>query len=308
MPSHYHFWHTTGTCGGFGAAAAAGKLLNLNEDQLVDALGNAGSQAAGLWEFLEDNAMTKYLHCGKAASNGILAALLAEKGFTGAKKIIEGNRGFVKATSNGTNPEEKFASLGLEYKILETSFKPYASCRHTHATIGAIINLREKYRLNPENVEKMTIHVYEVATQIAQNNEKYEDARAAKFSLVFCAAAALYYGRLPVSAFSPEALKNQAVLGIAKNTTIHIDEECNKAYPEKWMAKVSVRTRDKKVYEGRMEYPKGDPENPFTEQDFIKKFMDLAVAAVNQDQAKSLLARCKGVEEVQDMSNLFTSL
>lgn len=305
MPSHYYFWHTTATCGGFGAAAAVGKLLRLTGEQLVDALGNAGSQAAGLWEFLEDNAMTKYLHCGKAASNGVLAAFLAEKGFTGAKKIIEGNRGFVKATSSGTSPEEKFASLGLEYKILETSFKPYASCRHTHATVGAVLKLKEKYKLEAAQTDRITVNVYKTALQIARNNEHYEDARAAKFSMVYCAAAALYFGGLPLKAFSKEALVNPEILRLAKNTVLNSDEELNKQYPEKWIARVVIEAGGK-TYEELVEYPKGDPENSFTEQDFEDKYLDLATTVLTREKAECILIRCKNLEGISDMSNFFT--
>lgn len=305
MPSHYYFWHTTATCGNFGSAAAAGKLLQLTAEQLVDALGNAGSQAAGLWEFLEGNTMTKYLHCGKAAYNGTLAALLAQKGLTGPAGILEGERGFVRATSQEADPAEKFSSLGRLYKINETVFKPYPSCRHTHSTVGAIIGLKEQCGLDPANVEQMVLNVYQVAKQIAQNNEKFADARAAKFSLVYCAAVALYYGGLPLSAFTPEALKNPEVLRIARNTVINIDEEFNKAYPEKWMSRVVIHTTDGKVYEKLMEYPKGDPENPFSDKDFEDKFMGLATIAMNDEQAKSLLQRCLEVENCKDMSTFF---
>lgn len=214
MPSHYYFWHTTATCGAFGAAAAAGKLLELSHEEMVNAIGNAGTQAAGLWEFIEDNAMTKYLHCGRASSSGVLSALLAQKGFTGPKKIIEGERGFVKATSSEMNPEEKFNTIGRQYKILENSFKPYASCRHTHSTIEAVLNLKDQHGLTGTDIEKMTITTYEVAIQIAKNNVTYQDARAAKFSLVYCAAAALYYGEVTPQAFSDEALRNENVIKI----------------------------------------------------------------------------------------------
>lgn len=305
MPSHYYFWHTTATCGNFGAAAAAGKLLGLSTAQMTNALGNAGSQAAGLWEFLDNSSMTKYLHCGKAAYNGMLAALLAKKGFTGPTKIFEGDRGFVKATSQEMDPDEKFLSLGQQFKITETVFKPYPSCRHTHSSIGAIISLKEQYHIVPSNVAEMVLYVNRVATQIAQNNEKFDEPRAAKFSLVYCAASALYYGSLPLKAFTLEALANPDVLQIADNTVVNIDDECDRAYPEKWMSRVKIKTKDGKIYEKKVEYPKGDPENPFSDKDFEDKFLGLVATAIDDKQARRLLESCMEIEDYKDISDVF---
>lgn len=306
-PSHYYFWHTTGTCGTFGSAAAAGKLLGLTKPQMVDALGNAGSQAAGLWQFIEDSAMTKYLHCGKAAFNGVLAARLAQKWFTGATEILEGDRGFVKATSQETEPEKKFMTLGREYKILETSFKPYASCRHTHSTIGAVINLKNKYNLDIKKVDKIKIDIYKTATMIAQNNEKYEDARSARFSLVYCAAAALYFGDVSLQAFEPSSLKNPDILRAARNTSITIAEDIEKMYPGKWPARVVIEAEGK-TYTELVEYPKGDPENPFTLEDFKNKFMGLTSAVLKENYALALVAKCLQLEEIEDIAKLFNFL
>lgn len=304
-PSHYYFWHTTGTCGTFGAAASAGKLLKLTEKQMVDALGNAGSQAAGLWQFIEDNAMTKYLHCGKAAFNGVLSALLARKGFTGAKRILEGEKGFVKATSTESNPEKSFMTMGQQFKILETSFKPYASCRHTHSTIGAVISLRNKYNLDIKKIDKITINVYKVAIMIARNNEEYKDARAARFSLVYCAAAAMYFGDVSLKAFESETLKNPELLRLAKKISINVSEDLDRMYPQKWPAQVIVESEGR-IFEEIVEYPKGDPENPFSWEDFENKFMGLTAEAMNEADARVLITKCRQLENIEDMSEFLT--
>lgn len=304
MPSHYEIWHTTGTCGTFGATASAGKLFGLTKAELTHALGNAGSQAAGLWQFLEDNAMTKYLHCGKAAYNGLLAAMLAQSGLTGAKRIVEGERGFVVATSAEVNPEEKFRNIGSNYKIMETSYKPFASCRHTHSTINAVLNLKKEHNIKIQQVDKIVINIYRTATLIAQNNEVYETARAAKFSLVYCAAAALKFGTVSVDAFSNEALKNPEILRVAKKTSINIDENIDKAYPEKWMSRVVIEVAGKQ-YEKLVEYPKGDPENPFSESDYYDKYMNLAKTAMSEEKADELFSKCMKLEKVEDLSTFF---
>src|SRR5215470_8578177 len=150
-PSHYYFFHPTGTVATFGAAAAAGSLLGLNVNQMVDALGSAGTQAAALWEFNADGAMSKHLHPGKAAMNGILAADLARVGFTGATRILEGQRGFLKAMTGGPErsaphyDESRITDgLGTRWKIGENSYKLHACCAHTHTAVDGVLEVRER--------------------------------------------------------------------------------------------------------------------------------------------------------------------
>ncbi|HET7093840.1 MAG TPA: MmgE/PrpD family protein, partial [Thermomicrobiales bacterium] len=140
--SHYAYWHNTATCGAYGAAAAAGVVLGLAPERLVWALGNAGSIAGGLWQFNHDGAMTKHLHAGRAAANGVLAARLAARGFTGARAILEGPQGLFAAASRDARPERVVAgldTLGGEtpWRIHGVSIKPHASCRHTHPAVDA---------------------------------------------------------------------------------------------------------------------------------------------------------------------------
>src|SRR5262245_16784132 len=132
--SHYALWHTTATCGTFGAAAAVALLLDLSEDQIVQTLGSAGTQAAGLWQFLEDGAMSKQLHPAHAAAAGILSAELAKRGFTAAKKIFEGPKGFLAAMSKDAAPEMLTDGLGRSYRIVTNSFKKHASRSEEHTS------------------------------------------------------------------------------------------------------------------------------------------------------------------------------
>ena len=143
-PSHYRFWHPTGTAATFGAAAAAGSLLKLDARQMLDALGSAGTQAAGLWEFNADGAMSKHLHPGKAAFNGVLSADLAREGFTGATRILEGERGFFRAMSATHDASRITDGLGTRWKILENCYKLYSCCGHIHTAIDAALAIREQ--------------------------------------------------------------------------------------------------------------------------------------------------------------------
>jgi len=150
--SHYRYWHTTGTCGTFGAAAGAAKVLGLGPEQFVWALGSAGTQSSGLWEFLTQGAMSKQLHPGKSSMNGLLAALLAQKGFTGSSSIFEGEKGFLKATSDDYDLRFLTDGLGEKFHTERNSLKYYASCGHTHSSIGAALEILEERKLDVSSI------------------------------------------------------------------------------------------------------------------------------------------------------------
>src|SRR5262249_6843189 len=160
--THYFHWHNTSTCGVFGAAAAAGWLLRFDQERMVWALGNAGTQASGLWQFIQDGTMSKHLHAGRAASNGVLAAELADCGFTWARRILEGSQGFWAATAPDGDREAVTRGLGSDpWKLPGVSIKPYPSCRHTHAAVDAALALHKQLgQLRPEQVARLEIEGY----------------------------------------------------------------------------------------------------------------------------------------------------
>ncbi len=286
-PSHYKYWHTTGTCGTFGAAAAAGKILGLNKEQMVYALGNAGSQAAGLWEFIVDGAMTKHLHPGKAAMNGLLAALLAARNFTGASRILEGDRGFFVSTAAEYDASKVTRGLGDEYKIEENCFKIHSSCRHTHSMLDAIIALAGDHNLNPTEIQSVKVNVYRVAVDIAGNpnpNTEY----AAKFSLPFCAALGIARRSAGLQDFGPEALHDPAIRDIMQKTSVAVDPELDAMYPECWPARVAVETA-RGTFKGQADYPKGDPENPVSKGELEEKFFALVEPVLGRERASRLI-------------------
>lgn len=302
-PSHYKYWHTTGTCGTFGSAAASAKLLDLEPMQVVYSLGNAGSQAAGLWEFINDNAMTKFLHCGKAAMNGIIASMLTKLGLTGATKILEGEQGFFKAYSSEKDYERCFEDLGKHFKINETAFKPYASCRHTHPSVDGVLDLKRKYDINPEEVESINIQTYETATKIA-GNEVFYDAMSAKFSLAYCISAALCFGKLGVGEFTQNKIESSSIKDLAKKVKITVNEDINNNYPDKWQSKITIKTKQGN-YETFIKYPKGDPENTLNEDEIDEKFMGLATLKISENKGREILSKCKQIEDVDSLSDFF---
>lgn len=274
-PSHYYYWHNTATCGTFGAAAAAAKLLDLNVEQTIHALGSAGTQAAGLWQFIEDGAMSKQLHPGKAAMNGVMSALLAEKGFTGATQILEGSRGFFRAMSEKFDESKITNGLGEIFKITENSFKVHASCRHTHPAMDLMLDVTKEKTLRVEDIDEIKVGAYQAAINIT-NNDHPTTQYASKFSLQFCTALALLTGKGGLAQFTEETLWDEDIRALMKKVSVGVDPEIEAAYPEKWGSKVEISLRSGEKIVIQTEYPKGDPENPVTSNDLVDKFMILA--------------------------------
>ncbi|HPZ43537.1 MAG TPA: MmgE/PrpD family protein [Bacillota bacterium] len=304
-PAHYYFWHTTGTCGTFGAAAAAGKLLGLSREQLIWALGNAGTQAAGLWEFLADGSMSKHLHPGKAAQNGVLAALLAREGFTGAATIIEGERGFCRATASTYELDKIIKSLGSSpYKVEENCYKIHASCRHTHPAVDLVLELAAKHSIRASDVAGLTVRTYSTALNITANHQP-DTVYAAKFSLPFCVALALVKGSCGLKDFTPETLADPEIRHLMSVVSLVQDPGLDALHPARWPAEVEIITKSGLSYCGRTDFPRGDPENPLTAGDLLQKFYDLATGPWGEHRAGVLGEAVLGLEHVENLAALF---
>jgi 2-methylcitrate dehydratase PrpD len=301
-PSHYYYWHNTATCGTFGAAAAASKLLQLNKKQTIHALGSAGTQAAGLWEFIEDGAMSKQLHPGKAAMNGVISALLAEKNFSAAQKILEGKRGFFEAMSEAYDVSKVTNKLGEEFKIMENSFKVHASCRHTHHAMDIMMDLAKESDIQLPDVERINVKTYQVAIDITDNADP-ETLYAAKFSLQFCTALALLIGDGGVDAFNEDNLWNDKIRQLMKLVNVSVDPEINKQYPDKWGAIVEVELTSGNWIIKETDFPKGDPENAVSTEDLLKKFKTLtnSLAASAQNSLSDKLLHLESLNTIEDL-------
>jgi 2-methylcitrate dehydratase PrpD len=296
---HYYYFHNTGTCGVFGAAAAAGWLLGLTEKQFVSAFGNAGTQAAGLWEFNTEGDMSKHLHAGKAAANGVLAADLARRGFTGARRILEGERGLFAATAPGANPTPLSDLWSLDhpepiFKIGGVSIKPHASCRHTHAAVDAALELRtrlDRQALDSpgtSNVLQVHVDAYQAALDLCDNPNP-ETPYAAKFSLQYCVAAALTRSRVGLAEFTPEAIASAGIRSILPRISATLEPDFEARYPAEWPARVRLELAGGPAVSATVANPKGDPENPLTPQELADKFRDLAAYAGHAAQADNMI-------------------
>lgn len=298
-PDHYRLWHTTATCGTFGAAAAAAKLLKLDRAAIVDALGSAGTQAAGLWQFLVDGAMSKQLHPAHAAAAGVLAAELGRRGFTGAKEIFEGEKGFLRAMSTSPTPDRLTEGLGSEYRMVDNAFKKHASCRHTHSAIDAALQVRDETSLDVDAIDEISVHVYPAADDLLRHIEP-TTPYAAKFSLPYTVAAAVCRGHVGLSDFVD--LGAADIGSVIPKIRVVRDDALGNEYPTKWPSTVEIRFHDGTTAGARVDYPRGDARNPLTNDELEEKFRTLTAGVLESGQQDHLVAASMDLEAIEARS------
>ncbi|NDP43946.1 MAG: MmgE/PrpD family protein [Aromatoleum sp.] len=273
--SHYKVFHTTGTAGTIAAAAATGRLLRLPADAMLDAFGSAGTQAAGLWEFLRDGADSKQLHTAKAAADGMLAAYLAQQGFTGAKRILEGAQGMAAGMSRDAEPAKLTDRLGERWALAETSFKYHASCRHTHPAADALLQVVVEHDLAPGQIARVTAHVHQAAIDVLGPVVDLTTVHQAKFSMGTVLAIAATFRRAGLREFA-DCFRDPGVVSLCERVRMAFDPEVEAAYPRRWVGKVDVETTDGRTLHGRVDEPKGDPGNTLSRAELTEKALRLA--------------------------------
>lgn len=284
-------FHSTGTVGTFVAGAVAAKLLKLNENQITNALGLCGTQAAGLLESDHSGSMGKSLHVGKAVYNGILSVFLAKNGFTGSETVLDGEEGFLKAMAySGLGEdytlEEVFSKVG-EVEVKEIYFKKYPVCRHLHSSIEAILKLRNIINKEYDHIESIFVKTYEIAASHDNYNPKtLEDL---KQSLPYALAIALVCGNVTLdnlkSLISHGLLNDKSdsetvnlIKKIANKVVISIDPQFEELYPDQRPSNVIIRLDENfrnGIFQNIVSIPKGDIENPFKLSEIVSKFKEL---------------------------------
>ncbi|MFY3192496.1 MmgE/PrpD family protein [Achromobacter xylosoxidans] len=272
--SHYKIFHTTGTAGTLAAAAATGRLLGLSPAAMLDAFGSAGTQAAGLWEFLRDAADSKQLHTARAAANGIAAAYLAQEGFTGARHILEGPQGMAAGMSSDAVPARLTDRLGTRWALAETSFKFHASCRHTHPAADALQQVLREHKLAESDIARVVAQVHQGAIDVLGPVVDPRTVHQSKFSMGTVLGLIARQGRAGLPEFDA-ALDDPAVADFRGRVTMELDPEVDGAYPQRWIGKVTVHTRDGRVLHGRVDEPKGDPGNTLSRAEIETKTLSL---------------------------------
>lgn len=273
--SHYKVFHTTGTAGSLAAAAAVGRLLRLSPDQMLNAFGSAGTQAAGLWEFLRDAADSKPLHTAHAAASGLTSAYLARDGFTGAKRILTGDQAMAAGMSENADPARLTDRLGERWAITETSFKFHASCRHTHPAADALLLVMQESALKAEDIRHVTAHVHQAAIDVLGPVTDPQTVHQAKFSMG--SVLGLVATRRSAGMFDfAEFFKAPPTVEFGRKVSMALDAEVQAVYPARWIGKVEVETVDGRRLAGRVDDPKGDPANTLTRAEIEAKALSLA--------------------------------
>ncbi|MEY4524009.1 MAG: hypothetical protein RIR27_1085 [Pseudomonadota bacterium] len=273
--SHYKTFHTTGTAGTLAAAAAVGHLLKLSPTQMLHAFGSAGTQSAGLWEFLRDAADSKQLHTAHAAATGLMSAYLAQSGFTGAEHILEGKQGLAAGMSSDADPSRLVDRLGSRWTIAETSFKYHASCRHTHPAADALLQVMLAHQLKPSDIAKVETLVHQGAIDVLGPVTDPATVHQSKFSMGTVLALIAHYQFAGLQEFD-QHFHDQAICAFRDRVTMILDSEVDGAYPQRWIGKVKVYLNSGEVLEGRVDEPKGDPGNTLSRTEITDKAMRLA--------------------------------
>ncbi|WP_418146835.1 MmgE/PrpD family protein [Variovorax paradoxus] len=290
--SHYKTFHTTATAGTLAAAAAVGRLLELAPQQMLHAFGSAGTQSAGVWEFLRDAADSKQLHCAHAAASGLMSAYLAQDGFTGAAKVLEGAQGLGVGMSSDADPARLTDRLGTRWALAETSFKYHASCRHTHPAADALLQVMSEHQLAHGDVARVTAHVHQGAIDVLGRVTVPATVHQGKFSMGTVLGLIAVHGRAGLGEFDRDFLAPE-VATFRDKVAMQLDAEVDTAYPARWIGKVSVQTRDGRTLAGRVDEPKGDPGNSLSRAEIEDKMQRLAHygEGATADEAKALCQR-----------------
>ncbi len=289
-------WHVTGLLGHFGAATAAGKLLGLDHARLAQALGIAGTQAAGLEASF--GTMSKPLHPGKAAMNGLLAALLAREGFTGPVAVLDAPTGLPGTFLGVTGMDRAAEGLGKRFEIVDNSTKFYAACHLTHATIDAGRAIRARLDLSPDAVESVRCHVNPLVLKVA-NQTAPRTGLEAKFSVAYCAATALVRGEAGEAQFAEASVADAGVARVMSRVTPEADPSLRVD-----AARMTLRLADGRVLEEHIAAARGTPDNPLTRDEVEAKFQRLAGVVLPAERVARLAAMLRRLAELPDVAAL----
>ncbi len=307
-PSHYRYFHTTGTAGTLGAAAAVAHLLGADAKEMSNALGNAGTTAAGLWQFLRDSADSKPLHAAHAAATGLAAAFLAHEHLEGAARILEGERGLGRAMSERVYPQALVNGLGQEWAVMHTSLKVHASCRHTHPAADALMTALTNAGVEARDIERVEVGVYQAAQDVLEAAPVPTNTHQAKFSMGFVLALIAHRRRAGVLDFDPDSIRDPQLLDFASRVSMRVDPDIESLYPHQWASEIKVFLHDGNTLSTMVESPRGDPDQWLSPGEIDDKFRSLTRYAGRLDEAatNSLLGGLRDVGNRTDLSDVMT--
>ncbi len=293
-PEHYdRGFHVTGTAGTIGAAAAAGRLLGLNAERLTHAISAAAAQAAGLREMF--GSMTKSLHAGKAAGNGIYSALLAKRGWISAREGLEGRRGYWSTLADRTEAERAVTELGERWELHHDGLKPYACGVVSHPTIDAVRRLREKAGIPAEQIADIRAEVNPYVLELMGKREPTLGLEG-KFSIYHCAAVGYIEGTARVRQFSDETVRREDVVALRRKVVATPTDRLPIS-----AARVQLVAVDGRSWEESIEAATGTPGNPMSDQEVVEKFLDLVTDRMDPARARAVAEQALGIENAADV-------
>lgn len=299
----------TGTCGTFGAACAAARLMGLNATGTLGALGNAGYLAPlSMAEQLMGGHPIKIVQGGQAAACGILAAFLSRAGIQGSPDVLEGSAlkgGFLQITTGGqAAPERLTDRLGQHYSLLDVYLKPYTSCRHTHGAAQAVLTLVEAEDLGPEDIERIDVYTYGIGALAVGKGVSREDTFvSAQFSIPYVVACCVADREMGPGQLRRGRLLDPALLDFCRKVSVRYDEELNKLYPDKTATRVEIHLKDGGTRIRQVDTPRGDPRDPMTPEEVADKLKRFARGR-NPERLQEIVRLVSRLDEVGDIRRL----
>lgn len=300
QPSHKKKgYHASATCGAVGTAIGLSIMLGLTKKQIKNAFSSAVVSASGTLKAIEDNSELKPFNVGNAALTGYMAVIMARAGFEGPENPLQGDRGFLRIMSDDFDVSELFKGKGEPLAIDRVYIKPYAACRYCHPAIDACFSIRNKYKIKLNHIKEISVNTYQLAVH-NHDHKKIDNVSSAKMSIPFSVAVALKTGKAGISEFSEENIIDPELTELTKKVSVISSEEFTSNFPHKSISSVEVITTDDKLFCEKIEYPKGEPENPLNEKELTRKFeMLMSFAGKGRDE----------IEEISDIIlNLETNL
>lgn len=301
-------WHVTGTAGTFGAAAAAAKLLKLDEEKTLSALGMAGTQSFGMWAFLGDGASCKILHPARAAVSGTEAALLAKSGMTGPEHILDAvDGGLFAAMSDQHDVSLVSKDLGEKYEIMYMDNKPYPCCRSTHCTIDAALAIKNEYGITQNDIKSVEVATYLVGYKqcgVSEGSIHPSKPIDGKFSSPYTVACAFVFGEVTLNHFKQEFIENPEVRSLLKRVTVVPKERFTKVYPEHWGCELKVTCNDGRILKKEIIDASGSVDNPLTKEQVKSKALAL-IKDIFKEDASRIVDTILAVGEAKKIPELF---
>ena len=260
-------YHATGTCGTLGAAIAASYMLDFTEEERFEAFAAACVAASGMLKVLDDGSELKPYNVAKTSLLALTAVQLAKSGFKGHRDPL-GGRGFLKMMAGKEDIELKPVLLNGTYAIMKSYTKPYASCRYTHPAVEAMIHMRD--HVKAEDIEEVDIRTYDLAVP-GHDHTVILGSYSAKMSIPYASAVGMIFGKAGLQEFSEETVKRSDILDLTKKIKVTADDKLSSSFPEIQAAIVTIKTKDN-IYSERVEFPKGEPENPLTDEEFRARY------------------------------------